>query len=160
MCFFLDPTSLKLSELPELPGRLFPFPDWESFSSLFVQISFQFLGLPLLFWHPYDSDVGTFKDVLEVPKPLLIFLNSCFFILFWLNVYFFLLVQIIDLSPSFLAFSVGLLYILLYYTLLFTFFSILRPYPTISVSTLITSVLNPASDRLAICSLLSSIFGA
>ena len=40
-----------------------------------------------------------FKDDLEVPKPLLIFWNSCFFILFWLNVYFFLLVQSIDLSP-------------------------------------------------------------
>ena len=31
----------------------------------------------------------------------LFFLNSCFFILFWLNVYVFLLLQIVDLSPSF-----------------------------------------------------------
>ena len=30
------------------------------------------------FWNPYDSDVGIFKVFLEVPKPLLIFLNSCF----------------------------------------------------------------------------------
>ena len=41
------------------------------------------------FWHPYDSDVGMFKDVLEVPKPLLSLLNSYFFILFLLNVSFF-----------------------------------------------------------------------
>ena len=68
------------------------------------------------FWHPYDSDVGMFKVVLEVPKPL-IFLNSYFFILFWLNVYFFLLVQIADLSPSYLLFAVGSLYILIYFTL-------------------------------------------
>ena len=44
---------------------------------------------------------GMFKVVPEVPKPLLIFLNSCFFILFQLDVYF-LLVQIADLSFSFL----------------------------------------------------------
>ena len=40
-----------------------------------------------------------FKVVPEVPKPLLIFLNSCFFILFLLNVYFFLL-QITDLDQK------------------------------------------------------------
>ena len=57
-----------------------------------------------------------FKVVLEVPK-LLIFLNSCFFILFWLNVYFFLLLQTVDLSPSFLLVTVGSLYIFLYFTL-------------------------------------------
>ena len=37
-----------------------------------------------------------FQDVLEVPKSLLIFLNSCFFILFWLDVSFFLLGHTID----------------------------------------------------------------
>ena len=68
------------------------------------------------FWHPYDSDAGMFKVVLEVPKPL-IFLISCFFILFQLNVYFFLLAQIVDLSPSFLPVTVGSLYIFLYFTL-------------------------------------------
>ena len=36
-----------------------------------------------------DLDVGTFKVFLQVPKPFLIFLNSYFFVLFWLNVYFF-----------------------------------------------------------------------
>ena len=54
---------LGLSEPPGLPGSVFPLPDQGSSPSIFVQISFQFLGLPLLFWHPYDSDVGTFKIV-------------------------------------------------------------------------------------------------
>ena len=46
---------------------------------------FNYLLFLFSFWLP--SDVGTIKVVPEVPKPLLIFLNSCFFILFWLNVY-------------------------------------------------------------------------
>ena len=45
------------------------------------------------------------------------FFLNCFFILFWLNVYFFFLLQIIDLSPVFLPFTVGSLYIFLYFTL-------------------------------------------
>ena len=98
----------ELSELPGLPGSLFPSPDWRSFPSLFFQITFNFLLFLSCFWHPYDLDVGTFKVVLEVRNPLLIFLNSCFFILFWLNVYFFLLLQIIDLSPSVLPFMLVL----------------------------------------------------
>ena len=67
-------------------------------------------------WHPYDFNVGTLKDVLEVPKPLLIFLNSCFFILFWLSVSFFFLVQTVDLTTGFLPITVGSLYIFLYFT--------------------------------------------
>ena len=47
---------------------------------------------------------------------LVIFLNSCFFIVFWLNVSFFLLVQTIDLSPGFLPVTVTSLYIFLYLT--------------------------------------------
>ena len=45
------------------------------------------------------------------------FFFNCFFFLFWLDVYFFLLFQIIDLSPSFLPVTAGSLYILLYFTL-------------------------------------------
>ena len=116
VCAYLGPTSVGLSELFGLPGSLFPLPDWGSSPSLFVQINFQFLALPLFLLTPYDSDVGTFKDVLEVPKPLLMFLNSCFFILFWLNAYFLHLVQTVDLSPGFLPFTVGSLYIFLYLT--------------------------------------------
>ena len=112
------------------------------------------------FWHPYDSDVGIFKVVPEVPKPVLIFLNSCFFIVLCLNVYFFLLVQIVYVSPSFLPFTVGSLYSLLYFTLhslhFFLYFvTIFKHF----FSILITSVLNSAPDRLAISSLLSSSFG-
>ena len=86
-------------------------------------------------------------------------LNSCFFILFWLNVSFFLLLQTIDLSPGFLPVTVGSLYIFLYFTFhTFHFSSILQPYSKISVSILITRVLNFASDRLAISLSLSCIF--
>ena len=127
----------------------------------FFQISFQFFLLFLFsFWYLYNSDVGMFKIVTEVPKPLLIFLNSCFFILFWFNVYFFLLVQIIDLSAGFLPFTVGSLYILiisLWVAFICSF--ILWLSPISSVSILITSVLNFASDRLAISLLLSSFSG-
>ena len=80
------------------------------------KFSVSFLLFLFSFWYPYDLDVGTFKVVLEVPKPLLSFLNSYLFILFWSNVYFFLLVQIVDLSPGFLPFTVGSLYIFLYLT--------------------------------------------
>ena len=48
------------SELPGLPGSLFLLPDWVSSPSLFFQISFQFLALPL--------GVGMFKVLLEVPN--------------------------------------------------------------------------------------------
>ena len=64
------------------------------------------------------------------------------------------------LSPSFLPFTVGFLCIFLYsLCIAFTFFSILWPYSTISVSILITGVLNSASDRLAISSSFSYILG-
>ena len=43
--FLLGSSFLGLSELPGLPGSLFPSPDWGSSPSLFVQISFQFLAL-------------------------------------------------------------------------------------------------------------------
>ena len=112
-------------------------------------MSFQFLALVLLLWHPYDSDVGTFKDVLEVPKPLLIFLN-CFFILFWLNVF----------LPSALNhwfesqfpshhcwFPVVLFHIMQPSLLPGSFFMLLKC-PVSSWSILITSVLNCAYDRL------------
>ena len=76
-----------LSELLGLHESVVPLPDWGRSPSLLFQISFQFLALPLLLLAPYDADVGIFKIVLEVPKPLLIVSNSCFFILFWLNVF-------------------------------------------------------------------------
>ena len=45
-------TSVGLSGLPRLPGSLFPLPDWGSFPSLFVQISFRFLAVVLLLLAP------------------------------------------------------------------------------------------------------------
>ena len=57
------------------------------------------------------------KVVPEVPKSLFIFLNSCFFILFQLDVYFPLLLQMVALNPSFLPVTVGSLNILLYFIL-------------------------------------------
>ena len=38
-----------------------------------------------------SGSLSTFTVVPKIPKPLLIFLNSCFFFLFWLNAYFFLI---------------------------------------------------------------------
>ena len=66
---------------------------------------------------PMIQMLEQFKVVLEVPKPILIFLNSCFHILFWLNIYFLLVLQIIDLSSGFLPITLGSLYIFLYFTL-------------------------------------------
>ena len=101
-----------------------------------------------------------FKVVPEVPKLLFIFLNSCFFIPFQLDVYFFLLFQVVDLSPGFLPVTVGSLNILLYFILgIFHLFFHFRPSSLSSVSILITRALNPPSDRLAISSSLSSLSG-
>ena len=47
----LGPNFFGISELPGLPGSLFPSPNWGS-SPLFFQISFQLLGLPLLLVAP------------------------------------------------------------------------------------------------------------
>ena len=58
-----------------------------------------------------------FQVVPEVYKTLFTVLKSCFFILFQLDVYFFLLFQTIDLSPGFLPVAVGFLNILLYFIL-------------------------------------------
>ena len=111
------------------------------------------------FWHPYNSDVGTFQDVLEVPKPLLIFLNSCFFILFWFDVSFFLLVHTIDLSPvSFASLLVPCTFSFVSLSIGFIFSSGFQTDSTNSVSILITTVLNCASDRLSISLSVSCIF--
>ena len=103
------------------------------------------------FWNPCDSDVIEFIVVPEVPKPLLNFLNTCFFILVWLDVYFFFLFQIIDLSPSFLPFTVvPCIFCFISVWVAFISSFILRPSSINSVSIPITNVLNSASDRLSI----------
>ena len=58
-----------------------------------------------------------FQVVPENPQPLFVFLDSCFFILIQLDVYFFLLFQIVALNPGFLLVTVGSLNILLYFIL-------------------------------------------
>ena len=73
------------------------------------------------------------------------------------GVYFFLLFQIIDLSSSSLPFAVGPVSVFLYFTLhSLHFFLHFKLYSTISVSILITTVLNSTFDSLAISSSLSS----
>ena len=95
-----------------------------------------------------------FQAVPEVRKSLFTFLYSCFFLLFWLDVYLFLLFQIAALSPGFLLVTVGSLNILLYFIWgIFHFLIKLNQ----SVSILITRALNSPSDRLAISSSLSSL---
>ena len=150
VCSSLDPTSLGSVSFLDFLEVYFLCQIGEVFHYFFKQV-FNFLLFLFSFWHPYDSDVGMFKVVPEVPLPLLIFLNSRFFILFWLNVYFFLFFQIIDLSPGFLPFTVGSQYIFLYFTLRsLHFFLHFWPSSFNSVRILITSVLNSASDRLSI----------
>uniref|UniRef100_K9IGF5 Secreted protein n=1 Tax=Desmodus rotundus TaxID=9430 RepID=K9IGF5_DESRO len=109
--FLLCPTSLGLGA----SWKSVSFARLGRFSYLFKQV-LNFLLL-FFFWHPYDSDVRMFQVVPKVPKPLFIFLNFCFFLFFWMDVSFFLLFQIIALSPGFLLVTVSSLNILLYFTL-------------------------------------------
>ena len=136
-------------------GCLFPLPDRGSLASLFVQISFQFLAVVFSFWNPYNSDIGMFQVVPEVPKSHFTFLNSCFFILFWLDVYFFLLFQIIALFPGFLPVTVALFGFISFWVSFICSFNF-QPSSISSVSILITRDLNSPSDRLAVSPLLSS----
>ena len=53
---------------------------------LFKEVS-NFLLFFFSFWHPYDLGIGTFQVVPEAYKSLFTVLNSCFFILFWMDVY-------------------------------------------------------------------------
>ena len=57
-----------------------------------------------------------FCDSVPLLVVCLVCFYSCFFILFLLSVYFFLLLQIVDWSPGFLPVTVGSLYIFLYFT--------------------------------------------
>ena len=79
------------------------------------------------------------------------FLKSCFFILSWLTVYFFLIFHIIDLNHSFLHFPVGLLCTFFYYlSRAFISSLMLLLHSLRSSSILIACILNSASDRLVI----------
>ena len=145
-CSSLGPISLGISELPGLPGSLFPSPDWGSSPSLCFQISFQFL---LFLFAPCDLDVGTFNVVLEVPTPLLIFLNSCSsFFSGRMFLFSFCSKLLIWVPVSFLSLLVPCTFYFISLFIAFIFSSILWLYSTNSVSILITSVLNCAYDGI------------
>ena len=107
---------------------------------------------------PYNSDIGMFQVVPEVCKTLFTFLNSCFFILFQLDVYFSLLFQIVALSPGFLLVTVGSwIFCFISFWVSFICFFIFQPSSIRSVSILIIRALNSPSAGLAISSSLSSL---
>ena len=92
-----------------------------------------------------------FKVVPEVPEPLLIFLNSCFFILFWWNVYYSVWSKLmIWVLVSFLSLLVPCIFCFILLWVVYNSSFILWLSSINTVSILITSVLNSASDRLAI----------
>ena len=118
-----------------------------------------FLLFLFSFWHPYDVNVGTLKVVPEAAYIVLVCLDSFFFLLFWLVVLCFLMFQIIDLILGFnhsSYFPVNCSLFQLVYPLFLTrpFLVLLRSSLN-SLSILITSVLNSASDRLLFSTLFS-----
>ena len=114
-----------------------------------------FLLLLFSFWHLYNSDIGTFQVVPEIPQSRFIFFEflsfhsvpvGCLFLPFVSNCCFF-------------PVTVSSLNILIYFIsgIFFYFFFICQASSISSVSILITRALNSPSDRLAISSLLSSV---
>ena len=167
--FLLGSDLLGLSELPGLPGSLFPLPDW---GTIFIIFSNKF-SMSCSSSSPSGTPMIQMLECLKLSQSflslssyflnscffILFWLNFCFFILFWLNIYCFFLLQIIDLSPGFLPFTVGsLCFFFISRFIAFTFSSIQQLYSTTSVSMLITSVLNCASDRWALSLSHSCIF--
>ena len=123
-------------------------------------MSFQFLALPLLLWHPRDSDIGMFGDVPEVPYTILIFeilfSSGCSGWMLISSLYSKCLTWTPASSPS-LSVPYRFFLILLSVDFISSWvFFILLPYSLSSLSILITSVLNSASDRLVISVLFSS----
>ena len=100
---------------------------------------------------------GTFQVVPAVCVSLFTFSNSFFFILIWMDVYFFSFVSnhCFESLVSFLSLLVPCIFLFILLCTAFTFSSVLQPYLIISVSCLITSVLNSASESLAISSSIS-----
>ena len=114
--FLFGSNFLELSRLPGLPGSLFTLPNWGSFPSVFVEISFQFLAVVLLplaplwfgYWNvshcPRDSSASLhffgFLFLHSVPV-------GCLFLPF---------VPIIAMNPGCLPVTLGFLYIFLYFT--------------------------------------------
>ena len=116
MCSSLGPASLGLSELPGLPGSLISFARLGKFSFIICSNKFSIFCSSS---SPSGTPIIQMLECLKMSWRFLsqssFYLNSCFFILYWLNVYFFLLLQTIDLSPSFLPVTVGFLNILVHF---------------------------------------------
>ena len=90
--------------------------------------------------------------LLEMFQSLLF--SPCFFKIFFLNfvlvVYFYFMFQIIDLNPSFPSLLVPCGFFFISLSVAFISSFMLLPYSMSSLSILITSVLDSASERLAI----------
>ena len=125
-----------------------------------IQISFPFLVLPLLLLAPINLDIGMFQVVPEVPKSVFTFLNCLFLhsVQVWMFISSLCSKLLIWVPVSFPSLLVPCLFFFSSLCIAFTFSSVLWPHSTISVSLLITSVLNCASDRLAISLSPSSVF--
>ena len=160
VCSSLNPTSLGLSELPGLIC-LFPLLGWRKSLSLFVQINFQFLALPLLLLAPLWFGCC---NIWSCPRGSNLSL-SFFWILIssfcssWMFLSSFCSKSLIWVPVSFPSLLVPCIFFFISLYIAFISYFILWPHSTISVSILITSVLNSASDRLAISSSLSSFSG-
>ena len=137
------------SELPGLSGSLFPLPDWGSSPSSFFSNKFSTSCSCSPSGAPHDSDIRTLKVFPEVPKPLLIFLNSCFFILFWLFLSSFCSKLLIWVLVSFLSLLFPYRFFFISHNENFfaawVFFMLLM-YPVSSWTILITSVFNCVSE--------------
>ena len=155
----MDPTSLGLSQLPGLPGSM-SFVRLGKFS--FIMFSNKF-SISCSSFSPSGTIIS---GMLEHLKLSWRFLNLSWFFQILLSSFCFGWMfissfhSIVDLSSSFLPSLLGpYIYFFISLCIAFTFSFILHLHSIISMSMLITSVLNSASDRLAISVLLSSSFG-
>ena len=130
-----------------------------SFHCFFKMISNLLLFL-FPFWHPYDLNVGLFQVVPEVPQPLLTFfwILVSSFCSSWMFISSFCSKSLIWVPVSFPSLLVPYTFSFISLFIAFAFSSTFQRYSYISVSILNTSVLNSASDRLAIFSSVSCTF--
>ena len=138
------------------------------FSILYIILN---LPLSILFSISFSSSSPSGIPMIQMLEHLKLFqsflsLSSFFWILVysfcsgWMFISSFLSKWLIWVLVSFLSLLIPCIFCFISLCISFTYPSILQPYSTISVSILITSLLNSASDWLVISLLLSSIFGA
>ena len=161
MCLGVILFGFNLFGILELPGLacLFPLPDWWSFLSLFFSNKFS------ISWASSSLSGTPMIHILEHWKLSQRFLSlSSFFWIFvssfcsgWIFISSYYYKLLICVPVSFPSLLVPWIFFFTSLCIAFTSF-ILQPYWNISVSILITNVLNSASDRLAISLLLSSFY--